>query len=569
MAIDQLGPPSGSRPSMSGVGHHPAALASLAFDGARFGLATLDADDRLLTANASFRDLMGLSSEQPLHDIEIARLLPIGSALSCSASPSVREGWYEVYSRDAQAESGELLLSVTALEEDGIRLLTLMPRRMVSGGGVSRDALTGLSSPALFRDRLEHALVRAERHEHSFAIMLLELNLPPRPAGLVRWQRWQLLEQASRRLRRVLREEDSLARLDEGSWGVLIEQPLTAQALHGVALRLEEAMDAPFQQGGGSALVTLTIGIARYPEDAEDVDELMESAGVALKTSRCLGPGSHAFRDLQVRREVEARAAILEQLQEALLFPDAHFHLVFQPQCDVETGRWIGLEALVRWPRPGHGVTEHSELLSAIQELGAQVTLDRWVLSQALAIKAAWQRSGLALAGLPLSVKLTLETLDQNVFDGFPLDQFLKRYSAALAGLCLEVPAAAFSALAEQHRHLLKRLQRQGITLVADGLESGPVSLVALAALGVGGAKLAPALVAEMEQSRLVQQGARGLIAGLHELGLTIVAAGVESGSQYALVSRLGVAGLQGHYLCPPLGVDELLGRWEEGQSQV
>ena len=189
---------------MSGVGHHPAALASLAFEGARFGLATLDADDRLLTANASFRDLMGLSSEQPLHDIEIARLLPIGSALSCSASQLVREGWYEVYSRDPQAESGELLLSVTALEEDGIRLLTLMPRRMVSGGGVSRDALTGLGSPALFRDRLEHALVRAERHEHSFAIMLVELNLPPRPAGLVRWQRWQLLEQVSRRIDKIV-----------------------------------------------------------------------------------------------------------------------------------------------------------------------------------------------------------------------------------------------------------------------------------------------------------------------------------------------------------------------------
>ncbi len=551
------------------VGHHPAALASLAFEGARLGLATLGADDRLLTANAAFRDLVGLSPEQPLHEIEIAKLLPIGSALSCTVSPSVQAGWHEVYLRDAEAESGELLFSVTALDDDGIRLLTLVPRGVVSGGGVSRDALTGLGSPALFRDRLEHALARAKRHEYSLAMMVVELNLPPRRVGLVRWQRWQLMEQVTRRLVRVLREEDSLARLGEGSWGVLIEQPLTAQALHAVALRLEEAMDAPFKQGGGSTLVTLSIGIARYPEDAEDVDELMASAGVALKTSRRLGPGSHAFRDLQLRKEIEAHEALLEQLQEALLSPGAHFHLVFQPQCDVETGRWVGLEALVRWSRPGHGVIYPDELLPAIQELGAQVRLDRWVLSQALEARAGWQKSGLALGALPLSVNLSLETLDQNVFDGCPLDQFLKRYSPALEGLCLEVPASAFSGLAEEHRHLLKRLQRQGLTLVADGLESGPVSLVALAALGVRGAKLAPAIVAEMEQSRLVRQGARGLIAGLHELGLATIAVGVESESQYDRVCRLGVAGVQGNYLCPPLGADELLARWEGSQSQV
>jgi diguanylate cyclase (GGDEF)-like protein len=541
------------------------ALASLAFEGASVGLATLDVEGRLLTANANFRHLAGLSSGQPLQDVEIARLLPIGSALSRPASQRDQAEWHEVYLLDAQAESGELLLSVTALSDDGLRLLTLVPRGLVTEGALGRDALTGLGSPALFRDRLEHALVRAERHEHSLAIMLVELNLPPQRDGRERWQRWQLLEQVSRRLRRVLRAEDSLARLGEGSWGVLIEQPLTAQALHAVALRLEEAMDAPFEKRGSSTLVTLSIGIARYPEDAGGVEELMASAGVALKKARRLGAGGHAFRDPQVRREVEAQEVVLEQLQEALLSPAAHFHLVFQPLCDAETGRWVGLEALVRWSRPGHGVAYPSQLLPAIQELGAQVRLDRWVLEQAIETRAAWQRSGLAVGALPLSVNLTLETLDQNVFDGCPLDHFLKRYAPTLAGLCLEIPAAALGGLGEEHRHLLKRLQRQGVALVADGLESSPVSLVALAALGVGGAKLAPAIVAEMDQSQLVRRGARGLIAGLRELGLTTVAVGVASKSQYDRVRRLGVTGLQGNYLCPPLYADELQARWEDG----
>lgn len=562
MAINQIGSPSGGRPAASGVGRHPVALASLAFEGAGVGLATLDVEGRLLTANACFRRLVGLSPDQSLGGVAILGLLPIGSALTKSAPQPARPEWHEVCLPDDQAGSGELLLSVTPLPADGLRLLTLVPRRLVMEGAFGRDALTGLGGAALFRDRLEHALVRAARHEHLLAILLVELNLPSQHGGQ---ERRQLLEQVSRRLGRVLRAEDSLALLGDERWGVLIEQPLSAQSLHAVALRIEEAMDAPFESRGRSALASLSIGISRYPEDGEDVDELMESAAVALSKARRQGAGGHVFCDLQIRREIEAREELLEQLQEALLFPADHFHLVFQPQFDVETGGWVGLEALVRWSRPGHGVTYPSRLLPAIQELGAQVRLDRWVLEQAMEARAAWQRAGLAVGALPLSVNLAPETLDQNVFDGCPLDHFLKRSAQPLAGLCLEIPAAALGALGEEHRHLVKRLQRQGVTLVADGLEGGPVSLVAMAALGVCGAKLAPAIVAEMDRSQPAWRGARGLTAGLRELGLAIVAVGVESRSQYERVRGLGVTGLQGNYLCPPLEADELLARWKDG----
>jgi len=568
MAIHDNGSPPGGRHAEPALVHHPAALATLAFDNAEAGLAIIDGGGRLLAVNSFFRDLAAVPPDQALPDIEIGRLMPIGSALSLSLSPS-RPGqgeWHEVYLSDAEGNEGELLLSVTALDGDGSRLLTLVPRGLISGGAPARDALTGLGSPGLFRDRLEHALARAERHERPLAILLVELDRPPRRAELARWERWQLLEQVTRRLRRVLREEDSLARLGEGRWGVIIEHPLTPQSLHAVALRLEEAMDAPFEEGAGSALMTLSIGIARFPEDAADGAELMVEAALALGQSRRLGPGTHAFRERGLRKHIEARETFLGQLQEALLSPTGHFQLVFQPQCDAETGRWLGLEALVRWPRPRHGMTYPGELLPAVTELGDQVRLDRWVLGQVIALRAAWQASGLGLDSLPLSVNLMAETLEQEVFDGCPLDHFLKRYPQPLTGLCLELPAAVLDGLGENRRHLLKRLQRMGVTLVADGLGTAPVSLVALPALGVSGAKLAPAMMAEMDQSRLVRQGARGLIAGLHELGLATVAVGVETAEQFERVKRLGVAGVQGHYLCPPLAADELTARW--GQDQ-
>ena len=568
MAIHDNGSPPGGRHAEPALVHHPAALATLAFENAEAGLAIIDQGGRLLAVNSFFRDLAGIPLDQALSDIDIGRLMPIGSALSLSLTPS-RPGqgeWHEVYLSDAEGNEGELLLSVTALDGDGSRLLTLVPRGLLTGSMPARDALTGLGSPGLFRDRLKHAIARAERHERPLAILLVELDRSHRRAGLMRWQRWQLQEQVTRRLSRVLREEDSLARLGEGRWGVIIEHPVTPQSLHAVALRLEEAMDAPFDQEGDSALLTLSIGIARFPEDAEDGAALMEEVALALGQSRRLGPGTHAFRDRGLRKHIEARESLLVQLQEALLSPTGHFQLVFQPQCDAETGRWVGLEALVRWPRPRQGMTYPGELLPAVTELGEQVRLDRWVLGQVIALRAAWQASGVGLASLPLSVNLMAETLEQEVFDGCPLDHFLKRYPQPLEGLCLELPAAVLDGLGENRRHLLKRLQRMGVTLVADGLGTAPVSLVALPALGVSGAKLAPAMMAEMDQSKLVRQGARGLIAGLHELGLATVAVGVESSEQFERVKRLGVAGVQGHYLCPPLTADELAARW--GQDQ-
>lgn len=568
MASDDNKPPAQSLQGgqASPVARHPVALAALAFENAQAGLAIIDVEGKLWAANSCFRTLLGLSPDAVLDDTCIGTLMPIGSAFSLLPSQLKQDEWHEVYLYDAEANEGDLLLSVTALEADAGRLLTLVPRSLVAHGVFTRDALTRLGSPSLFHDRLDHALTRAERHAQPLAIFLVELDPSPRRAALVRWQRWRLLEQVTLRLKRVLRKEDGLARLGEGRWGVIIEHPLTPQSLDTVALRVAEAMDPPFKSEFGDLLMTLSIGIARFPEDAKDISGLLSEASKALVQARRHGPGSHAFRDSDLRRHLEARGSFLMQLHEAFLSPSRQFHLVYQPQCDATTGRWVGLEALVRWTRPGHGMTYPSQLLPAAQDLGELVRLDRWVLEQVIQQRAAWQSSGLALAALPLSVNLMAETLEQEVFDGCPLDRFLQRYPQALEGVCLELPAHALEGLIDHQRHLLKRLQRMGIRLVVDGLGVVPVSLVTLPALGLSGAKLAPALMADLERSELIWQGVQGLLGGLHALGLSTVAVGVETSEQLGRVRRLGVEGVQGYFLCPPLAAEELQARWEQTQ---
>ncbi|WP_404298410.1 EAL domain-containing protein [Halomonas sp.] len=561
---DNKPPPEGKRGGQaSPVALHPVALAGLGFENAQVGIAITDAVGKLRAANTCFRSLLGIPSDLALAGIDIVTLLPLGSALFMASSQWDPSEWHEIYLADVEGNEADLLLSVTALEADASRLLTLVPRSLVAHGIHTRDALTRLGSPSLFQDRLIHALTRAERHGHPLAILLMELDPSPRRAGLVHWQRWRLLEQVTQRLQRVLRKEDSLARLGEGRWGVIIEHPLTPQSLQTVALRLAEAMDAPFESEFADRLMTLSIGIARFPEDAEDITGLISEASQALAQTRRHGPGSHAFRDSRLGKHLEAHVAFLMQLHEALLSPSRHFHLLFQPQCDALTGRWVGIEALVRWSRTRHGTVYPSQLLPAIEELGESIRLDRWVLEQVIQQRSTWQASGLGLASLPLGVNLMAETLDQDVFDGCPLDHFLQRYPQALEGICLEFPASVIEGLVDHHRHLLKRLQQMGIGLVVDGLGTSPVSLVTLPALGLSGAKLAPAMMTEMEHGKLVLEGVRGLLAGMRALGIPTVAVGVETAEQLARVKQLGIESIQGHVFCPPLTAGELAARWE------
>ncbi|MBE0490483.1 MAG: PAS domain-containing protein, partial [Halomonas sp.] len=140
MAIRDNGFPPGGRHAEPVLVHHPVALATLAFDNAEAGLAIIDGGGRLLAVNAFFRELAGVPPDQALPDIDIGRLMPIVSALSLSLSPShpVQGEWHELYLSDAEGNEGELLLSVRALDGDGSRLLTLVPRGLITGGVPAR-----------------------------------------------------------------------------------------------------------------------------------------------------------------------------------------------------------------------------------------------------------------------------------------------------------------------------------------------------------------------------------------------------------------------------------------------
>lgn len=373
-----------------------------------------------------------------------------------------------------------------------------------------------------------------------------------------------LLQQVSRRLAGTLRAEDSISYLGGYRWGVLLDHPITPEGLQAVALRCLEAMEAPLSLGSPPMLMTLSIGIAFYPTNGETVEDLLAAAEQALQHAR---PGGHAFLDRELRGQLASRLAFREALQEALLMPDRHFCLVYQPQLEMASGRCVGVECLLRWQHPRRGYLRPDDFLPMVGEMGQMVRLDRWVIEQVLRQHRRWVEDGSPLARLRVAVNVDASLLAQTAFDGRPLDRFLREAAQALDWLSLEFNGRVVTELGEAHSLLLRRLARLGPRLVADNLGEGAVDLLRLARLPITGGKVSRGVMRDLgEGAPHARRALEALVEALGRLGIEATAVGIETQAQLDAVGQAGLRWVQGHFIGEPMG-DEALVAWLSGRG--
>ncbi|HSP57067.1 MAG TPA: GGDEF domain-containing phosphodiesterase, partial [Halomonas sp.] len=369
---------------------------------------------------------------------------------------------------------------------------------------------------------------------------------------------WKIMRQVARRIGQTFRGEDSVARLGAARWGVLIEHPVSPQSLQVAALRCQEVMDAPFEAAGRPLLLTTSIGIARYPEDGENDEEVMACAERALGLATRSGPGGYDFFDTRLRPGLEAEQDFRRELQEALLAPSQHFHVVYQPVVEPRSGQWQTLEALVRWEHPRRGLLYPRDFLPDAAAMGQLIRLDRWVLERVILQHRQWHEDGSLLATKGVSVNLAATMLDQRVFDGRPLDQFLRAQGQDLSWLSLEFEVSALIARGPAHRHLLERLKQLSITLVVDDVGTQPIDLVQLAMLPFHRAKVGRGLVAGIGKQRHVEQTLAALRECLAALEIEATLVGVETSHQRDMALAMGYDLMQGNLFSLPLAEGEL-----------
>ncbi len=407
-----------------------------------------------------------------------------------------------------------------------------------------RDELTGLANRALLQDRTERALAHARRHERLAAVMVLQLDLDP--ARLGRQGSQGVLRTVARRLCTGLRETDTVARLGDTRFALVIEHLERADEAALVARKVLALLAPPVQIGGAPVALAASLGIALYPQDGDQTDLLLSQAEAAMARAhgRSSGYGCH---NLKLEEQVEHRRQLEADLARALAGQQLVLH--FQPQISL-SAEATGIAAQLRWQRPGTGLIDLDHLLGQLLDRELQDQMVDWLLQQATAQTLRWQRSG--FERLHLAV---------------PLGRRRPPVWAALErqlGRCLDATGLQPDRLElelEEHQIAgghgqddgLLRLRRLGVRIALDRFGQGAGSLKLLRPELIDTIKLAPSLHRGLpgDARREALVGAIVDLAGAG--GLRVVACGVEDERQFAFLRRIGCHAAQILLNCPPL----------------
>jgi diguanylate cyclase len=427
----------------------------------------------------------------------------------------------------------------------------LLRQAAASSHQALHDALTGLPNRDLFADRLGQALRTADRELQPAALLLLDLDrFKDVNDTLGHHHGDQLLCEVGARLQGALRQVDTVARLGGDEFAVLIPGA-GAEGAAAVAGKLRTALQSPLTLDGVMLDVDASIGIAVYPDHGDDTTELLRHADVAMYAAKHAHAGFMVY-DPTVDQHSPRRLALLGGLRRALERDELLLH--YQPKADVQSGRVLGAEALVRWRHPEHGLLGPNEFIPLAERTGLIHPLTRWVLEAALRQAAAWHRAGHHLS---MAVNVSTRCLLDHAFPDEVAER-LRAWEVPAGSLVLEVTESAVMADPARALDVLGRLHDMGVRLALDDFGTGYSSMAYLKALPVDELKVDRSFVGEMVTSPSDTMIVRSTIDLGHNLGLRVVAEGVESQDAWRQLEALGCDTAQGYYLGRPMPAADL-----------
>ncbi|MCU1230312.1 MAG: hypothetical protein JWO97_3196 [Acidobacteria bacterium] len=411
----------------------------------------------------------------------------------------------------------------------------------------SHDALTGLPNRTLFIDRLSQSIIAARRYGPSVGMIMMDVDrFKDINDTLGHHFGDQLLIEIGRRLEQTIRTSDTVARLGGDEFAVKFTADNAEHAAQ-VAARVGTAFDAPFVLGDVSIDVNASLGIALFPDHADDPDTLMKRADIAMYDAKknhseiaIYEPGrdEHSIRRLSLMMELR-QAIVRDELE-----------LYFQPKIDVVTERVVHAEALIRWNHPKHGVMRPDEFIPLAEQSGKISLVTKWVIRNAIKQCAEWKRNG-----IDLTVAVNLSALD--LFDSeLPtfITGLLSDAGLPPEKLMLEITESAIMKDAAYAQRILAEMKRRGICLAIDDFGTGYSSLAHLKRLPVDELKIDKSFVLNLTESATDDLViVRSTIELGHNMGLVVIAEGVETQESWSILKRLGCDMAQGYYMSPPL----------------
>jgi len=422
------------------------------------------------------------------------------------------------------------------------------------------DSLTGLTNEAFFRDSLARAISEAREAESELAVFVMNLDrFKEVNDTLGRETGDRLLQEVGSRFHHVLRGGDSIARLGGDEFAVLVSGARRAEALE-VVHRLREALEPSIGLEGLSVNVEVSIGIACCPRDGVDVDPLLRSADTAMRVAKDAKLG-YAFFDVSVDTRAAMRLSLVGELRRAI--DDHELVLHYQPKIAVQSGRVVGVEALVRWQDPGRGLVMPDEFIPVASETSLIRAVTQRVLDEAARQWRAWADEGLSL---PVAVNLSKRDLLDPAFPG-EVAALLGKWRMPATMLKLEVTERAISEDPARTEDVLERLGAMGLCLSVDDFGTGCSSIASLKSLPIDEIKIDRSFVSTMVAREEDEVIVRAAIELAHNLGLGVVAEGVEKRAVMERLAQLGCDFAQGYYMSRPVPADELAVWFEQNPA--
>lgn len=419
---------------------------------------------------------------------------------------------------------------------------------------VRRDHLTGLGNRVLFEEHMELAIARASRSNAQLAVLFMDLDrFKDVNDSLGHHIGDLLLTLVGDRLKRSVRKSDFVARIGGDEFTVLLDGINSPDDVKHIVENICAEVCRPAPISNTTLDVSVSTGVALYPENGELPIELMQKADMALYESKALGPGHFHFFTEHLQQRLMRGLELEKALREALT--NNEFELFFQPQIDIQTQEISGLEALIRWHQTDGQLVSPDEFIPVAVRSGLIVPIGQWVIETACSLLGRWQQAGI---NMPLSINVSPRQLK---FNGFieHLVNCVQQHQLAQGSLEIELTEEVFIDSGSVYSQMIQELKNAGIRIAIDDFGTGYSSMRYLRDLPLDRIKIDRSFVSGKAGSELSEPAITQSILSLAQgLQLEVVAEGVETAEQVDLLCQQGCRYFQGYHYYRPMPLAEL-----------